>query len=309
MLLSALRQARNVGRHAIKTTIVKVSFEEKTYENYFNAELDRVSSIFFPLGQVQEGNLGFDSSAFSSSRRLWRRLGFPFWFFPPFDGVSLRAIADEMERFLGIAINDMPSMKANILFQYKKPEFITMSSGSEWTHWNEPYFRYNVYKEQHDLLTQIETRFSSKILVLYASPAAQDINELVTLKIGRQIIVNSNFTKSSDLDGHHRNTYIKAGTHSIACSKPKKLDNLDLLNELETIGNNNETNNSENNRQFLINFRKQIVGLVYENGYYGESFRKLNSEIGQIESYEIFQSFVVMSNFRFLTGVQWLVKL
>ena len=289
---------------------MRATFEEKTYENYFNAELDRVSSIFFPLGQVQEGNLGFDSSALSTNRKLWRRLGFPFWFFPPFDGISLRDIADEMEHFLGIVINDMPIMKANLLFQYKRPELITMSTGSEWTHWNEPYFRYDVYKEQHDLLMQIDSKFSSKMLVVYASPAVHDINELVTLKINRQIISNSNFKKSSDLNGHHRNTYIKAGTHSIACSDPEKIDNLDLLKQLETVGNNsNETNDDEDNRLFIINFRKQMVALVYENKYYGESFKKLNNEIDKIKSSELFYSFLIMSNFRFLTGVQWLVKL
>lgn len=288
---------------------MRATFEEKTYENYFNAELDRVSSIFFPLGQVQEGNLGFDSSAFSTNRRLWRRLGFPFWFFPPFDGLSLRDIANEMEHFLGIVINDIPKMKANMLFQYKKPEFITLSSGSEWRHWNEPYFRYSIYKEQQDLLSQIDTVFTSRLLTLYASPAVQDVNELVDLKVNRQIIKSSNFKKCSSLNGHHRNTYIRAGTHSIACSEPEKLDNINLLSELDLLSNNNEINNEETNRSFIINFRKQIVGITYENQYYGNSLRKLNSDIDKIQNYELFYSFLVMSNFKFLTGVQWLVKL
>lgn len=288
---------------------MRATFEEKTYENYFNAELDKVSSIFFPLGQVQEGNLGFDASAFSANRRLWKRMGFPFWFFPPFQGVSLRDIADVMEHFLGIVINGIPKMKANILFQYKKPEYITLSSGSEWHHWNEPYFRYNIYKEQQELLLQIDKVFTSRLLTIYASPAVQDVNDLVELKINRQIIANSNFKKCSDLNGHHRNTYTRAGTHSIACSDSEKIDNLNLINELELLGNSNELNSNETNGSFILNFRKQVIETTYENLYYGNSLRKLNSEIDKIENYELFYSFLAMSNFKFLTGVQWLVKL
>jgi len=98
---------------------MRTSFEEKTYENFFNSELDRQSNIYFPLGQVQEGFLGFDSSADSRNRRLWRQLGFPFWFTPPFSGVELREIAREMERYLEITIDELPPIRANLLFQYK----------------------------------------------------------------------------------------------------------------------------------------------------------------------------------------------
>lgn len=52
-------------------------YEEKTYENYFNAELDRRVEVYFPFGQVQEGGIGADAAAFSSDRWLWGRIGFP----------------------------------------------------------------------------------------------------------------------------------------------------------------------------------------------------------------------------------------
>ena len=53
---------------------MRSNYEEKTFESYFNIELDRKSSCFFPLGQVQEGVLGFDASAYTNSRKLWRDL-------------------------------------------------------------------------------------------------------------------------------------------------------------------------------------------------------------------------------------------
>lgn len=98
---------------------MRSEFEEKTYESYFNSELDKFTNIYFPLGQVQEGSLGFDSSAYSKNRKLWRNLGSPFFWQPRFKGYELREIADEMERSLGIHINNLPKIKINILFQYK----------------------------------------------------------------------------------------------------------------------------------------------------------------------------------------------
>ena len=136
---------------AILTNQVRIGFEEKTYENYFNAELDRRSRIFFPPGQVQEGLLGFDSSADSRNRFLWRRLGYPFWFFPHFSGVKLREVAIDLERWLNMVIDDIPQIRANLIFQYKKPEFMITANSKEWQYWNEPYYRYNLYQIQKHL--------------------------------------------------------------------------------------------------------------------------------------------------------------
>src|SRR5258705_611300 len=133
------------------------NFEEKSYEQFFNSELDSKTSVYFPLGQVQEGFLGFDVNAMSRNRRLWRLLGHPFWFFPDFPGVQLREIADEMERFLRVHINELPRMKTNLLFQYKRPEYIKSALGTEWKHWKNPYYRYDIYMPQQNLLSHIST--------------------------------------------------------------------------------------------------------------------------------------------------------
>lgn len=246
-------------------------FEEKTYENYFNVELDRRSSIFFPLGQVQEGFLGFDSSANSRNRKLWRWLGYPFLFFPQFSGVELREIAHMIEHDLETYIDSLPAMKANLLFQYKRPEYIKTRFGKEWKHWKEPYFRYDIYEKQQKLLSDIENRFQNRILIVYASATARNVDELVEQKLNGSIIKSSNFTRSWDLNGHKRNTYINSGTYSIACSKPKKIENLDILLELEKL-EQIETNINISNRQFIINFRRQMSSIISENQYYGTSF-------------------------------------
>ena len=75
---------------------MKVHFEEKTYESYFNNELDSKSLIYFPPGQVLEGLLGFDAASYSQNRELWRMIGYP-WSYLHFTGVNLRDIADELQ--------------------------------------------------------------------------------------------------------------------------------------------------------------------------------------------------------------------
>lgn len=287
---------------------MRATFEEKTYENYFNIELSTQADIYFPLGQVQEGFLGFDASAFSKNRKIWRLLGWPFQFFPSFSGVDLRDIADEMERFLSFTIENIPKMKANLLFQYKKPDYITIALGSEWSHWKKPYYRYDIYREQQDLLMHIAASFGNRIFIVYASPAIHDVNELVTAHINRKIIEISNFRKASELNTHYRNTYIKAGTYSIACSEPEKLDNFDLIKTLIKI-NNDKDESVGSNKDFIINFRKQIVSLINEDQYYSTSFIKLNEAYMEFEKYGLFYSHLILSNFKLLTGVQWLVGL
>lgn len=282
---------------------MRATFEEKSYEIYFNCELDRRSRVFFPLGQVQEGNLGFDATSFSYNKWLWGTLGF----LRPLSGVRLRDIADEMEHILRIEINGIPMMKSNLLFQYKKPDFITKATGKEWQHWQQPYYRYDIYKEQQDLLEQIDSAFRKKVLVTYASPALHDVNELVQAKNSGQIIEKSNFTKAISLTSHHRNTYVQAGTYSIACSDPERSDKFDILAEIERIGV--DVAGDGNNLRFITNFRKRIVSLVSENIDFGPSFTAVNETYRNYEQFELLYSFITMNNFKTLTGIQWLVGL
>lgn len=287
---------------------MRARFEEKTYENYFNSELARQTDVYFPLGQVQEGSLGFDSSALTSNRRLWRRLGHPFWVYPYFEGVDLRKIADKMEHYLDVTLGNIPNIKTNLLFQYKKPSIITTPIGKEWKYWNEPYYRYDIDKDQQDILMHIDNIFGTRVFIVYASPALHNINDLITAHLSRQIINFSNFRKASELNNHHRNTYIKSGTFSIACSESEKIDNFDLITAINSINNNNQ-NKDESNQNAIIDFSNKIISVLSENQFYSMAFEKLNEQYVKIEDYKLFYSHLVMDNFRQLTGAQWLLKI
>lgn len=281
-------------------------YEEKTFESYFNTELDRRASIYFPFGQVQEGGIGADASAFSQNRWLWWRLGYPF-LLTPFRGVDLREVADEMETHIGREIKNIPSIKANLFFQYKRPEFITSKSGSEWPHWNQKYFRYDIYKEQQELLIHLASKFGTKALVLYASPALESVNDLVNAKQRKCLIENTNFRPATELTGHHRNTYIKSGTHSIACSDPERMERFDLLRKLETLSDNINVNNSEG----VIETASLVRSVAMRDSIIGAAYRReLNSYTDEgLDSYSLLYSIVSMSVFRELSGIQWVLAI
>ncbi|MHA2863611.1 hypothetical protein [Vibrio harveyi] len=285
---------------------MKSRYEEKTYESYFNNELDKKSKIYFPPGQVLEGNLGFDASSFSTSRLLWHRLGYPFFWRLPFSGVDLIDIAKFLEADLEDEIDNIPKMKANILFQYKRPEFITSKLGKEWKHWHKPYYRYDIYQDQQMILEKIHNEFKSKVLVIYASPCSHDVNELVSIR--KKLIKNSNFAKAIDLKGHHRNTYIKSGNHSIACSEPERVNSINIVEELNHLSDE-PSQEFHSNSEFILEFSKEIQNVVTEDQYIYKSFYELNEDIKQLEQYKLLHSLLVMNNFRALTGTQWLIKL
>jgi hypothetical protein len=280
-------------------------YEEKTFESYFNTELDHRANVYFPFGQVQEGGIGADAASYSRNRWLWRRLGHRYFLHPPFKGVDLRDIAEEMEIYICHEIKNIPSLKANLLFQYKRPHLITNKRGSEWHHWNQKYFKYDIDQYQQTLLAHLDSKFGNQALVLYASPALEDVNDLVGAKIRGKIIENTNFRKAAELTGHQRNTYIKAGTHSIACSEPERHETFDLLDTLRKM----EGIQSEKKSDWILNFSEEVRLAATKNSFLGAAYEKLLDPIikacnGQ---YPLFFAISIMRVFREVYGTQWVL--
>lgn len=286
---------------------MRACYEEKTFESYFNNELDKKSSIYFPLGQVQEGVIGADSVAYSKNKQLWRKFGYPwFWFYPPFDGVDFRVIASEMEHFLKKTVENIPNIKVNLLFQYKRAEYLTSPHSLQWSSWRQPYYRYEIYQQQQQLLEHIDGKFGTQVLTLYAAPAVKDTEELVAYKIKNQIIDITNFQKASNLSSHHVNTFIQAGTVSKAFSEPENIKNFNLL---EYLSNAELTVSSgENNYKTIINFTSSIASIMKESDLHKESFSMLMKEFENYQSeYKLLYGVMQMKIFKELTGIQWLM--
>lgn len=281
-------------------------FEEKIYESYFNNELDSTSSMYFPLGQVQEGVLGMDSVAHSNDTSLWRNIGYPS--LHNRSGENLKVIAEEMERHLNTNVNNIPLLKINLIFQYKRPEYMKTAHARQWSLWGDKYYRYKVYGKQQELLLHIERFLGNKALVLYASPAIHTLNNLIHLKTKNKIIESSNFKKASDLENHHYNTYTKSGAHSIACSEPEKIENFDLMSYLKEIAGVQEGVAKENtNSEFIKDFTENIEAIILKNKKYNFAYTMLLREYGDLKNTPLLYNLIKMKIIREISGIQWLI--
>ena len=153
----------------------------------------------------------------------------------------------------------------------------------------------------------LASKFGAKALILYASPALKNVNDLVDAKQRKCLIENTNFRPAIELTGHHRNTYINAGTYSIACSEPEHMGRFDLLHQLETIKDNKSINGQES----IIEAAKTVRNIAMRNSVFGTAYRsELNiyTEAG-INRFPLLFSIVSMSVFRELSGIQWVLAI
>jgi len=286
---------------------MQAEFEEKTYENFFNGELDnKYKSFIYPIGQVAEGILGFDCCAYTKEdKELWKILESP-----PLEGLEFKKIAEKMEKNLNCRIKNIPyEMRINLLFQYKRPEYIETYKHKEWNNWRKPYFRYTIHHKQQNLLMEIDKYFGNNVLTIYASPAFYTQKDLIEAKNKGQIIIFSNFCEVSKLDGHNMNTYVKEGTHSIACSRPKFIKNLNLKDVLD-IEKHIENFSDElykKNKNFIIKFGKGILFVIQKNKYFQELTNHLNTQCQLFNQYELLNSYIILNEVKKMVGLQWLI--
>lgn len=287
---------------------MNVGYEEKTYESYFNSELSHRSKVYFPAGQVQEGAIGFDSSAFSTSRLFWGRFHAGRWFSLPQKGVPLSEIVSVLEKLFLFEISKLPEIKANIIFQFKKPEYISSKLGKEYQYWKQEYYRYHIDSDQQRVLYGLDNAFQGHLLVYYACPAIRDVNQLVQVYLNEEIIKNSNFTRAQSLGRiHTKNTYVTYGTHSYACSEPEKIKSSDIFEELGELGEG-RSEGGEENVQKIMEFVKSIEGALVNDEYYGESVGLLKEKMVVLGDYPLYQSLALMANIRWMLGIQWALK-
>lgn len=271
--------------------IMRVNYEEKVFENYFNSELRDYTKMVFSPGQCLEGLLGFDFMAYISCKHLNEIFGIN----QDLSGIPKKVL----EKRLGASLDRIPNITANIFLQYKKPEYLTNSNASEWRHWEEKYFRYNIYSEQQEILKKLSETIGDKGVVLYASPAIKDVQELYDKYSDKKLIKNVNFQLASKLTGHHRNTYISAGQCSIACSKPQQIKNFDFINFLNSL-NDYGTINSLSNKEFIIETAEKI----------SNKFEKLTSNfiVERNEKFKVSESFYIITEFCKYYSLDWKLK-
>lgn len=271
---------------------MRVNYEEKVFESYFNSELRDYTRMVFSPGQCLEGLLGFDFMG-----------NIPFAYLNEIFGINqnLSGITkEELETWLGYSLDSIPNITANIFLQYKKPVYLTNSNASEWWYWQKKYFRYSIYSEQQEILEQLSETIGDQGVVLYASPAIKDVQELYNKYFNKGLIRNVNFQLASNLTGHHHNTYISAGRISMACSEPQEIQNFNFI-EFLNQQNNYETKYSLSNKEFIIATAEKI----------SNKFKKLTSNfiVERNEKFEVSESLYIINEFCKYCSLDWKLKI
>jgi hypothetical protein len=183
------------------------------------------------------------------------------------------------------------------------------SNSSEWKFWNQPYFRYQIYPKQQELLMTIHNCVND-VIVLYASPAAKNFNELFSFYKSRCIIYNSNFQYAFKLNSHNHNTYIASGNTSIAWSEPETIVNVDFSNmDFSFLGegsNRQSRLHRQSNVEFITDFMEQIEA-IYADLLTHEIFHHPQMEL--LREHKLLYSFAIMHTIKTLFNVQWLLDL
>ncbi|MBP6121501.1 MULTISPECIES: hypothetical protein [Providencia] len=277
---------------------MRAEFEEKTFENAFNAEFSYCYGLgrVYSFGQVQEGRIGLDSALYLE-KNYWLHL--KFLSSPFLKGEHLPFIAERMEEFLNHRFSETFEMTVNLLLQYKRPELLTTETAGEWEHWKKPYFRYVIDENQQTLLERLSNQFGSQALVLYASPAFIKMKELQTALKNKELINKTNFCPASKLTNHHSNTYIENGSYSIACSEPEELEYFDLIQTLT------QTSQAEFDANSIIEFANTVSHIISENEIYGHYYLYRIEQYSDFERYPLLFSHIRMRIFSDITGIQW----
>ncbi|MDK4564736.1 hypothetical protein QG053_06715 [Kingella kingae] len=285
---------------------MKPEFEEKVYESWFNAELSKIYPIFFSPGQVCENELGFDAAFYIQH--------------PTFHGLPISRSSWNLVTLFAPK-NNLPNIKVNCFFQYKRPHEITTKTGKEWNSWNESYFRYEIDKHQQQLLEKLNNLLNGQALILYASPKTIKMEELYKLYSDAKLVEESHFTEAIKLINHHVNTYTRTSRQHKAFSESELIENLDFQQYLDLFFlNKAERNESNNFSDNAIKVAKIIQNIMSESEKYKNIFpeiikkielKKIDRDRREFEfsdnsyNYELLRSLYTMNQFKLLTGIQW----
>ncbi|WP_405207213.1 hypothetical protein [Aquimarina sp. LLG6339-5] len=93
-----------------------------------------------------------------------------------------------------------------------------------------------------------------------------------------------------------------------ACSKPQKIESLDIIAKIESLGNNTEYGKLSN-RRIIKEFSKEITSIMSQDLNFERAFQLLTENTYNFGKSELLRSFFIMNVFRQITGLQWLLKI
>jgi hypothetical protein len=195
-------------------------------------------------------------------------------------------------------------MKMNLLFQYKRPEYLKGHNAKEWHDWGTAYYRYKLYPEQRNILCRLGKRLKNRVEILYAAPAIENLEGLIRAHLNRCVFERTNFTKASKLGKHSVVTYMKAGRCSKAHSEPDMIENEDLRSLIfDDI--QYDRNDVNGNIDCIQSFANDFMEALLENDETVDIVEKVDVKMGDMGNCPIASSLMRIFHYTNLLGMQW----
>jgi hypothetical protein len=187
-------------------------FEEKQFETSANIELGLQHAAVFAAGQVLEAVVGYDAAARPPQNApIWTLMGVAN------APTGLQLVPNLWQRAgTQPKAPKLPSTYVSVMFQYKRPQYLSTGHALQWHHWKGPYFRFPLYGRQQHTLQHLETALKARAVVRYACAAFWRYTELQMYQSTKEVLTNSTFVSPSSLVGHEVWTYTTPGTAGYA---------------------------------------------------------------------------------------------
>jgi hypothetical protein len=283
---------------------VKSNFDEELYKFFLTREIVHSGEVDFP-SRNNENISGIDAMMLSYNQDFWGLFGRlrtglivenELW-----DGIqqNIDGIQHDIDK-----IEIKSKFHANVFLQFKVPDFITTSNGTEYGLWNQSYYRYKINKNQNNSLSVLENKVGSTALVAYACPATNKYDMLKQYDNNNSVAINSNFARPSEFVGHSAYTFIAADLDGKAHSKISEIKPLKLFDEIKKL---DSSESFENNSDFILNLASMMNSTVHESDKLTQTkFRDILNSLGEIEN-KFGQSLATIFSFLLIHNLTWYV--
>lgn len=209
----------------MSTNVLPCEFAEKTYETRANAEINVMRHPWFwlhrshPLllwapGQVAEKYLGFDVAVTlqgTPPRLLMKLLD---TVLPP--GFDIK------DPYPGSGTASAPDL-ASLFFQYKRSDHVLGGRAKGAQHFEEPFFRFKLDKDQHKTLEVLASAAAGQALVRYVAPLFHTNQEFIDYSLDDGVLGHSRFLDVQTLTGLNQQHSYAAfdANEAVLCSEPE----------------------------------------------------------------------------------------
>jgi len=231
-----------------------VEFKEKTFESYFVSELSRKSKHIYCPDQTDEKYLGFDAMFYMP---YWRHC---FWRFGSHFGAWMQGITARKINDMGNDFNRVfPDLKANLFFQFKRPEILTTPRAKEWRHWSGPYFRFSLYPHQHQILTDLSRCTSGNARVLYAAPKLSKTADLIKAANDNKIVKKTQVVEAGMLAGHTKCSYSSTSNPALGHSEPEEVGAFQIEGFIQEMDSLDSQTFTQTTKRLGSNIKKALA--------------------------------------------------